>query len=185
MAHIEVRFIFSSVDDAKAFVGSIGKKGKEILSGDNASGPSLEALSSEPVNLGGGAAEQALAAAAPAPVPTPAAPGNAATETAGSDIASMLGGGQAPAAVAPPTPAAAAPAPVAPAAPTPPEAPPAPAAEAVTLDTLIGAFTRLGQTKGRDAIAQVLAEQNVTQVIQIPEANFPAVLQRVNQLLSS
>src|SRR5690554_5512278 len=136
---IEVSFKFNSVDDAKAFLSGLGKKAVGALS----------TTSSE--------------ATPPAP------PAGGAVLGAGAAAATPLPGVNVPPTVIPPAPAAAAPAPDA-AAPAPDAAAPAPDAAAPApaapdQAALIAAFTALGQAKGRDALAAVLAEFGAKTVV--------------------
>ncbi len=177
---ITLSFKFSSVDNAKNFMVGLGKKSKDALE----SAP-VATEAAPPIDLSGGPAEQALASIAP-PAPT-------------ESVGGMLGlGGGAPAIPAPAVAApVAAPAPVVPDAPLPaappvlsippiPPAPPAPPAPAgLTQANVIAAFTQLGASKGRDAIATLLGELGVTTVVQIPEASFVDVLNQVNVLLNA
>lgn len=171
---IEVRFTFNTVEDAKGFIGSIGKKGKEILAGSGVNLGVVETAPPEPVNLG--VVETALAA------PQSGAP----TEAPGNNISQLLGGGEA-VAPAPPalTPVAAVP--EAPAVQQPPPPPPVPEEppNAPSQSDLISAFTQLGNVKDRDAIAGILKELGVSTVVEIPEAHYGAVIARINSVLSS
>lgn len=156
---IEVSFKFHSVDDAKAFLAGLGKKAVGALS----------TTSSE--------------AAPPAPPVADVAPQTGVG--AGAAAATPLPGVNAPTTVIPPAPPSA---PASPSAPAPdaaaPEAPAAPDQAA-----LIAAFTALGQAKGRDALAAVLAEFGAKTVVGagtgIPQDKWAAAIERCKQVVAS
>ena len=191
---IELKFSFTSIDNAKAFMSGLGKKSKDALEGE----PEASAPTAEPINLGPGVVEQALAAA------TPVA-GTAATETPGSDISSMLGGAAALAPTVPVVPPAAAPVlpaaapavpPVAPAMQMPAQPPvvepqqaPAVPAEAppsgIDAAAVIKALSAVGQMKGRDALVGVLSHFGAATATDIKPEQYVPLLNHVNQVLNS
>lgn len=97
---------------------------------------------------------------------------------AGASAATPLPGANVPTTVIPPAP---------PSAPAPDAAAPAPAAPDQA--ALIAAFTALGQAKGRDALAAVLAEFGAKTVVGagtgIPQDKWAAAIERCKQVLAS
>src|SRR5690606_4354674 len=157
---IEVSFKFNSVDDAKAFLAGLGKK-------------AVGALSTTEVGTG----------QPPAPPVADVAPQTGVG--AGAAAATPLPGVNVPTSVIPPAPS---PAPASSSAPAPdaaaPQAPAAPDQAA-----LIAAFTALGQAKGRDALAAVLAEFGAKTVVGagtgIPQDKWAAAIERCKQVVAS
>ena len=161
---IEVTFKFESTADAQAFLASVSGNPTAAV---NEANKGKGRRSSKKTDATEPAAEQTQ------PVAQVIAPG------AGAAAADPLVAAQ-PAVMQPPV----APLPVAPA----PAPAPAAAAPQANQAQLLQAFTALGQTKGRDAIAAVLAEFGVTAVIGAPGVGlqpeqYAAAIARAQQAL--